>query len=100
VTRHSRHRNVAELRLPENQGGAPALPALTMLQFKDTGYAQDSQHYGGTRWETLPYSNTRNQRTWIRPDQFDRNPPEYCMDPNSAAGSIPAVCIGLTGRYN
>jgi hypothetical protein len=60
----------------------------TRLQFQDAGYAQDLQHYGGNGWKTMSWSNTRGQRTWIRPDQFDGNGPELCMTGNAASYTV------------
>jgi hypothetical protein len=62
----------------------------TMLQFQDAGYAQDLHYYGGSSWFTLSYANTRGQRSWIRKDQFDGDPPQYCMSGNSAASLLPS----------
>ena len=76
-----------------------------MLQFQDAGYPQDLYYYGGYYWLTNSWSNTRGQRTWIRPDKWDGNPPELCMTGNAAAGEVGVVYrpdrwIYLTGNYD
>ncbi len=59
------------------------------LQFKDAGFFQDLRHYGGPRWTTLSWSNTRGQRTWIQQYASHTNSGfELCMTGNSHAGAV------------
>jgi hypothetical protein len=59
------------------------------LQFKDAGFFQDIEHYGGVRWITLSWSNTRGQRTWLQQNASHQNHGyELCLTGNAHAGLV------------
>jgi hypothetical protein len=60
----------------------------TRLQFQDAGYYQDLRQYGGADWDTLSYSNTRGQRSWLNEYKTGNHGSSYCMTGNSAGSNI------------
>lgn len=70
------------------------------LQFKDAGFFQDIQHYGGARWITLSWSNTRGQRTWLQQNASHQDHGyEICLTGNSHAGSVRAPYLNARWIY-
>lgn len=60
----------------------------TRLQFADAGYYQDLEAYGGLRWNSHSYSNTRPFRSWLNQYTTADHGFSLCMEPNGAAGVI------------
>jgi hypothetical protein len=58
------------------------------LQFADCCYYQNLRAYGGARWASRSYSNTRPFRSWLNQYTSGDHGHSLCMEPNAAAGTI------------